>query len=125
MVVASLYFQIMHIPNIKCNMADTDTIMEMVRRKIKSVGAVAVFVASDNDHMIKQFRSQFKNEGISFHKQKEDNSLLDLVILGQSSHFIGNCVSSFSAFVKRERDVSGLLSSFWAFPGKQTKKVEL
>ena len=106
-------------------MPDTDTIMEMVRRKIKSVGAVAVFVASDNDHMIKQFRSQFKDEGISFHKQDEDNSLLDLVILGQSSHFIGNCVSSFSAFVKRERDVSGLPSSFWAFPDMQTNKDEL
>ena len=29
-------------------MPDTDTTMEMVRRKIKSVGAVAVFVASDS-----------------------------------------------------------------------------
>ena len=106
-------------------MPDTNTIMEMVRRKIKLLRAVAVFVASDNDHMISQFREQFRDEPVSFYKQEEDNPLLDLVILGQSSHFIGNCVSSFSAFVKRERDVSGLLSSFWAFPGKQTKKVEL
>ena len=106
-------------------MPSTDTIMEMVRKKILSVGAVAVFIASDNDHMITQFNEQFKDEGISFHKQEEDNPLLDLVILGQSSHFVGNCVSSFSAFVKRERDVLGLSSSFWAFPEEDNWKIEL
>eukprot|EP00092_Neocalanus_flemingeri_P032584 GFUD01035440.1.p1 GENE.GFUD01035440.1~~GFUD01035440.1.p1 ORF type:complete len:377 (+),score=114.61 GFUD01035440.1:95-1225(+) len=103
-------------------MPNTDTIMEQVRRVVKSVGVVAVFVASDNDHMIKQFSEQFKDQGISFHKQEKDNFMLDLVILGQSSHFIGNCVSSFSAFVKRERDVFGLPSSFWAFPTEQERE---
>jgi len=85
-----------HITTSLC-MPSTDTIMEMVRKKILSVGSVAVFIASGNDHMITQFNEQFKDEGISFHKQEEDNPLLDLLILGQSSHFIGNCVNSFSA----------------------------
>jgi len=105
-------------------MPNKDTIIEQVRRVAKSTDAVAVFVASDNDHMLDQFIDQFKNDDITFHKQEEDNFLLDLVILGQSSHFIGNCVSSFTAFVKRERDVLSLPSSFWAFPAGQ-KNVEL
>ena len=87
-----------------------------LRRILNQLKAKSIFVASDHDHMIEKFNKAFKKLGVTAHKLNEDDPHLDLAILGRANHFIGNCVSSFSAFVKRERDVNGFPSSFWAFP---------
>ncbi|KAK4879986.1 hypothetical protein RN001_008132 [Aquatica leii] len=76
----------------------------------------AVFVASDNNHMIDDLNSALKRMNIEAFKYKGNDPHVDLAILGQSNYFIGNCVSSYSAFVKRERDVNGYPSGFWGFP---------
>ena len=94
------------------------TVARQVRRAAKEVKAVAVFVASDSDHLLDQLRNELRTTRLSFHKQESDppNTHLDLVILGHSNIFIGNCVSSFSAFVARGRAVHGLPTQFFAFP---------
>jgi len=94
-----------------------DLILKQVRRAVKQVKAVAVYVASDNEHMMDFLGKKFQKSGVKIFKQQDPaDPHLDLVILGKSNHFVGNCISSFSAFVKRERDVDGLPSSFWGFP---------
>ena len=85
-----------------------------------------MFVASDSDHMLEVFRDKFSGAGVKFTRIIEDDFLLDLVILEQSELFIGNCVSSFTAFVKRSRDVAGRPSAFWGFRERRgERKSEL
>ena len=75
----------------------------------------AIFIASDFNHMTDILTANFKPMNITIYQLDVSDPHLDLVILAKSNHFIGNCVSSFSAFVKRERDVSRFPSEFWAF----------
>ena len=88
-----------------------------------------MFIASDHDHMIGKLSTVFRQDHVTFHRLEAGDTdddvpdyLLDLVILTHSTHFIGNCVSSFSALVKRIRDTQDMSSSFWAFnPHRHTE----
>lgn len=57
---------------------------------------------------------------VKFFKYNESNPHVDLCILGKADYAIVNCVSTFSAFVKRQRDSEGKPTEFWGF--KQSKK---
>jgi len=104
------------------------TIIKHIKKAVKKVSAVAVFVASDNDFMLATLRSKLANMGVTVARVGENGDSmspqphLDLAILSRSNFFIGNCVSSFTAFVKRLRDVDGLPSGFWAFPAAVMKE---
>ncbi|KAG8222957.1 hypothetical protein J437_LFUL000252 [Ladona fulva] len=92
------------------------TIIKTLKKLIKKMKALSIFVASDADHMTDTLSSSLKSLKVSVHRLEPSNPHVELAILGLSNHFVGNCISSFSAFVKRERDARGLPSSFWAFP---------
>ncbi|XP_019852336.1 PREDICTED: GDP-fucose protein O-fucosyltransferase 1-like isoform X1 [Amphimedon queenslandica] len=74
----------------------------------------SIYIATDVQHsnILKDFNTQL-GQGVKIYSLNQDLPQLDLYLLGRSDYFIGNCVSSFTAFVKRERDVAGLHSSFW------------
>ncbi|XP_012274631.1 GDP-fucose protein O-fucosyltransferase 1 [Orussus abietinus] len=100
----------------------TDLIIRHLKRVIRNGNDIkSVFVASDSNYMIKELTKALSRMKVSVHKQDEPVSPhLDLAILGRANYFIGNCISSFSAFVSREREVKGYPTYFWGFPPERS-----
>lgn len=107
-----------------------DIIIKKVKRLIKRVKETqktneikSIFIASDNNHMVEYFNEKLRRMKVNAFRLPENNPHIDLAILGRSNYFIGNCVSSFSAFVKRERDVKGFPSEFFGYPLEKSQKI--
>ncbi|XP_077552460.1 GDP-fucose protein O-fucosyltransferase 1-like [Haemaphysalis longicornis] len=98
-----------------------DTVTQQLVRVVRALRARSVFVATDNDAMLEQLDQALKPLQVRAVRREPSDPHTDLAILGLANHFVGNCVSSFSAFVKRHRDVQGLPSSFWAFNPQDTR----
>ncbi|XP_037944226.1 GDP-fucose protein O-fucosyltransferase 1-like, partial [Teleopsis dalmanni] len=110
-------------------MPSKELIIRQIKRLVKNVKQMypknevrSIFVASDANHMITDLNNALLRMNITAYKLTNDNPHLDLAILGQANHFIGNCISSYTAFVKRERDVKGLPSYFWAYPKEKDRQ---
>ncbi|XP_050433749.1 GDP-fucose protein O-fucosyltransferase 1 [Adelges cooleyi] len=89
----------------------------LIRKHLEDISAV--YVSSDNNHLIPELSQALSSFNIKIIKYNKESPHVDLAVLGRADYFIGNCVSSFSAFVKRERDTKDLPSEFWAFPTYQ------
>jgi len=94
-------------------------ILKKVKKIVKKTKAKRVFVATDNDPMIRELTEALKSLKVSVHKRDPSDeisdAIVDLAMLTMSEHFIGNCVSSFTSFVTRYRSVDDKPTSFWAF----------
>ncbi|XP_068678139.1 LOW QUALITY PROTEIN: GDP-fucose protein O-fucosyltransferase 1-like [Montipora foliosa] len=90
-------------------------ILNRTEQTVRNHGVKSVFVATDNDPMLEELNFKLKGMNVQVFHLNPWLPQLDLAILGRADHFIGNCVSSFSSFVKRERDFNGKPSSFFAF----------
>ncbi len=111
---------------------------------IRRYNAKHVYVASDDNYMLAKFQS--RHPAVNFFKYEANSPHVDLCILGmnisvsagiaplsliktfvrcqgKADHAILNCISSFSAFAKRERDASNRTSEFWSF--RPDKRDEL
>lgn len=99
-----------------------DLIVRHLKRVIRYGNDVkAVFVASDNNYMINELTKALARMEVKVYRQDQPASPhLDLAILGRANYFIGNCISSFSAFVAREREVKGFPTYFWGFPTERS-----
>lgn len=80
-----------------------------------------MFVATDDKDLMHRFRREIKE--VKFTRLKENNPQLDLCIMGKADHTILNCVSTFSAFAKRQRDVENKTTEFWAFKPNVDKEL--
>ncbi|XP_048776581.1 GDP-fucose protein O-fucosyltransferase 1-like [Ostrea edulis] len=98
-----------------------ETIIKQVKAAVKGKAINDVFIATDSRDLISKLKKAMPK--VKFARQDGKSPHVDLAVLGKSDHFIGCCVSTFSAFVKRERDFAGKSSEFWAF--RMPKRDEL
>ena len=104
------------------------TYEKQLKKTLEKTGVNHLFIATDKPAMLENLKNKLKksNPDVKVLWRVDAKPHVDLAILTKAKHFIGNCVSTFSAFVTRYRLTRGthLPNTFWAFKGK-TRHLEL
>lgn len=94
-----------------------NAVIKKVKKYLQQTKATRLFIGTDNDPMLKEFKKAFKNIKVSLHRrmtdEDKDSAMIDIAIMAKAEYFIGNCVSSFSAFVRRQREAAGKKVAFF------------
>uniref|UniRef100_UPI00358F03BE GDP-fucose protein O-fucosyltransferase 1 n=1 Tax=Myxine glutinosa TaxID=7769 RepID=UPI00358F03BE len=101
-----------------------DETLRATRYWAQRVAARSLYIASDS-HTYAQKLQETLGEKVKVVALKLELPQTDLYVLGKADHFIGNCVSSFSAFVKRNRDVTGWPTSFFGMDDVRQDREDL
>uniref|UniRef100_A0A914ZBU3 GDP-fucose protein O-fucosyltransferase 1 n=1 Tax=Parascaris univalens TaxID=6257 RepID=A0A914ZBU3_PARUN len=101
------------------------TILDDVEYEVKRIKAKSVFVSSDREHYINELTERLRPLMVTVRKRDPDEPHVSLAILGHADHFIGNCVSTFSSFVYRERKYANIKPKSTSFFGFQRHNVKL
>jgi len=93
----------------------TKTIMKQVKAAVKKHKIEAIYISTDSDSMVEEFKKKFKSLKI-YSPGPEGDFKVDLCVMEMASHWIGNCVSTFSAAVSRTREIRKESVEYWGFP---------
>ncbi|VBB27567.1 unnamed protein product [Acanthocheilonema viteae] len=91
--------------------------VDWVAKKASELKARSVFVSSDRNHYIDELRQELAFLRIVVQRRYPENLHVNLAIISIADHFIGNCVSTLSAFIYRQRKYASSVprsSSFFA-----------
>lgn len=97
-------------------------IVRRAARAVRKLRAASLFVATADKPMLKELQAAVGDTVKVVHLGAAPH--MEMAILAQADHFIGNCVSSFTAAVRQERDTSGRLSEFFSFPSLLSTEEE-
>ena len=100
-----------------------ENVLKQTLDAVRQVSAKSLFIATDQDSYKSDFIRQFENAGLSVDVVTLGYNALekDLALLIKSEAFIGNCGSSFTAFVVRKRNTRNKSNFFFGVVDEKVK----